>query len=160
VTVTALTAIAVVSSLAIGNSPPAVAALPALLVAQNAAPCAVLDDNDAARALDGPVQRDTNPQSELPGTCAWRSATIAGDALTVTEEAGGQSKYDFDRERMAAAALDGTGEAAFAFESPAGFVQLGMLAGGRYVSILLQLQNDPQRLARAVALAQTIAGRL
>jgi hypothetical protein len=130
------------------------------LIAQSQGPCDVISDADAASALDGPAERDTNPQSQLPGMCAWRSATVPGDALTVAEDAGGQQKFNFDRDRVSGAPLLGAGDAAFAFTSPAGFVQLGMMAKGRYVTLVLQLQGDDNRLARAEQLAQLIASRL
>jgi hypothetical protein len=53
--------------------------------------------------------------------------------------------------------LEGVGDEAFAFVSPAGFVQLGMMKDGTYVTIVLQLQNSPNRLQRTADLAQAIA---
>jgi hypothetical protein len=57
-------------------------------------------------------------------------------------------------------ALPGVGEDAFALSSVAGFVQLGLLKSGTYVTLVLQLQNDPRRLDKAKALAVHIAGRM
>jgi hypothetical protein len=57
-------------------------------------------------------------------------------------------------------ALPGVSDDAFAFNSLAGFVQLGLFKGGTYVTIVLQLQNDPALLEKAKALAAYIAGRM
>ena len=119
----------------------------------------MIDDPTAGQALGGPVERNTNPQSTLPGMCAWSSSGAPGDALTVQVDAGGQEKYDFDRAKLPVRDLEGVGDEAFAFVSPAGFVQLGMMKNGTYVTIVLQLQNDPDRLQRAADLAQAIAAR-
>ena len=73
---------------------------------------------------------------------------------------GGQEKFAFDRGRLTTVALPGVGEDAFAFNSVAGFVQLGLLKSGTYVTIVLQLQNDPARLEKAKALAASIARRM
>jgi len=130
------------------------------LIAQNGDVCAAIDDSLAAQALNGPVKRDTNPQSSLPGLCTWRSTGTPGDSLTVQVDAGGQDKYDFYLSRLPVRDLRAVGDTAFAFVSPAGFVQIGMMKGGVYVSLVLQLQNDQDRLQRATELAQAIAARM
>jgi len=130
------------------------------LIADKADVCASIDDAMAAQALNGPVTRDTNLQSSLPGLCTWRSKGTPGDGLTVQVDAGGQDKYDFDRSKLPVRDLHDVGDEAFAFASPAGFVQLGMMKGGVYVTMVLQLQNGQDRLERAVALAQAIAARM
>ena len=130
------------------------------IMAQNQDACAVIDDSMAAQALEGPGTRDTNPQSALPGMCAWRSNDVPGDGLTVQVDDGGQEKYDFDRSNLPEHDLQGVGDEAFAFVSPAGFVQLGMMTGGIYVSIVLGLQKGDDRLKRAVDLARAIAAAL
>ncbi len=131
-----------------------------VVVAQTQDACAAIDDAVVAQALEGPVTRDTNPQSALPGMCAWRSNGVPGDGLTVQVDDGGQEKYDFDHSNLPVHDLQGVGDEAFAFVSPAGFVQLGMMKGGTYVTIVLGLQNGRDRLKRAVDLASTIAARL
>jgi hypothetical protein len=134
---------------------------PALqVIAQKGVACTTMEDALAAQALEGPVRRDTNPQSAMPGLCMWRSTAVPGDALTVREDAGGPDKYDFDRSRLPVHDLRGVGDKAFAFVSPAGFVQMGMMKSGIYVTLVLQLQHGQDRLERATQLAQAIAARM
>lgn len=134
------------------------AATPA--VAQSDKPCDVMDDATVSAAFGAAAWRDRNPQSLLPGLCEWRSKGVAGDGLTIQVDDGGQDKYDFDRAKLPVNDIAGVGDAAFAFVSPAGFVQLGMMKGGIYVAIILQVQNAPDVLDRAEALARAIAGRM
>lgn len=129
-------------------------------VAQSKDACGVMDNPLAEQALKGPVRRDTNPQSSLPGLCAWRSASTAGDALTIRVDAGGESKFVFDRSKLPVRDLTGVGDKAFFFVSPAGFVQIGMMSGGDYVTIVLMLQNGADRLQRSTELAKAIAARM
>ena len=136
------------------------ARVPIITVADGADACAVIDDALAETALGGAVERNTNPQSALPGMCAWRSISTPGDGLTVAVDAGGEDKYNFDRSNLQVRDLAGVGDQAFAFVSPAGFVQLGMMKGATYITIVLELQNSRDRLQRAEDLARAIAGRL
>jgi len=132
----------------------------ALPVADKGDVCAVIDDALAAQALKGRVKRDTNPQSSLPGLCDWRSLVTPGDGLTVRVDEGGQGKYAFDRAKLPVRDIQGVGDMAFVFVSPAGFVQLGMMKAGIYVTIVLQLQNAKDRLQRATEFAQAVAARM
>ena len=128
---------------------------PTVMRAQAGDACAAIDDATAAQALGGPVQRNSGPG--LPGMCSWRSTATPGDALTVQVEDGGQAKYDFDHGNLRVHDLSGVGDEAFGFASPAGFVQLGMMKGGTYVTIVLQRQNTSDIAQRAVELAKAIA---
>ena len=133
---------------------------PVFAVAAEGEVCAAIDDALAAQALKGPVKRDANPQSSLPGLCDWRSLSTPGDALTVRIDAGGRGKYDFDRAKLPVHDIQGVGDTAFAFVSPAGFVQIGMMKAGSYVTFVLQLQNGKDRLQRATEFAQQVAARM
>jgi len=133
-------------------------AMPFVTVAQAADVCAVIDDATAAAALGGAVERNGGPG--IAGMCSWRATQTPGDALTVQVDAGGQEKFDFDHGSLPVHDLSGVGDAAFAFASPAGFVQLGMMKGGTYVTILLQRQATGGLVERAAVLAQTIASRM
>ena len=119
--------------------------------------CSLIDPSAIEAALGGPATRA--PGGTVNG-CAWRSALVAGDGVTIQVDDGGQEKFAFDRGRLTTVALPGVGEDAFAFSSVAGFVQLGLLKHGTYVTMVLQLQNDSNRLERAKALAERIAGRM
>ena len=136
------------------------ARVPIATVADGADACAVIDDAVVEKVLGGAVERNTNPQSALPGMCAWRSMSTPGDGLTVAVDAGGEDKYNFDHSNLQVRDLVGVGDQAFAFVSPAGFVQLGMMRGATYITIVLELQNSRDRLQRAEDLARFIAGRL
>ncbi|HLJ20878.1 MAG TPA: hypothetical protein VKU84_11800 [Stellaceae bacterium] len=130
----------------------------AIEIAQGADACAATDDALAAQALKASVKR--NPPSGIPGQCSWRSLGTAGDALTVQIDEGGEGKYDFDHSKLPVRDLQGVGGKAFAFVSPAGFVQIGMMSAGSYVTIVLMLQNGSDRLQRASDLAKAIAARM
>ena len=119
--------------------------------------CAVIDQSQIEAALGGPAARA--PGGTTNG-CAWRSASVAGDGVTIQVDDGGQEKFAFDRGRLTTVALPGVGDDAFAFNSVAGFVQLGLMKDGTYVTMVLQLQNDPGRLDKAKALAAYVAGRM
>jgi hypothetical protein len=119
--------------------------------------CALIEPSQIVAALGGPAR--PAPGGTANG-CAWRSSSIAGDGVTVQVNDGGQEKFAFDRGRLATVALPGVSDDAFAFNSLAGFVQLGLFKGGTYVTIVLQLQNDPALLEKAKALAAYIAGRM
>ncbi len=119
--------------------------------------CSLIEPSQIEAALGGPAARA--PGGTVNG-CAWRSAAVAGDGVTIQVDDGGQEKFAFDRGRLTTVALPGVGDDAFAFNSVAGFVQLGLMKGGTYVTLVLQLQNDPGRLDKAKALAAYIAGRM
>src|SRR5579859_3569580 len=127
-------------------------------IRQSGPVCALTDDALAAEALKGPVKRDA--PSGLPGLCSWRSLRTAGDALTVQIDAGGDDKFDLDHAKLRVRDLQGVGDRAFAFVSPAGFVQVGMMRAGTYVTLVLMLQQGTDRLERATALAKAIAQRM
>ena len=133
---------------------------PVMVSAGSADVCAAIDDPLAAQALNAPVKRDTNPQSSLPGLCSWRSLGTPGDALTVRVDDGGADKYDFDRAKLPVHDLQGVGDKGFAFVSPAGFVQIGMMRAGTYVTIVLMLQKGADRLQRATDFAKVVAAKM
>jgi hypothetical protein len=119
--------------------------------------CSLIEPSAIEAALGGPAT--PVPGGTVNG-CAWRSTLVAGDGVTIQVDDGGQEKFAFDRGRLTTVALRGVGEDAFAFSSVAGFVQLGLLKNGTYVTLVLQLQNDPRRLDKAKALAMHIVGRM
>lgn len=122
------------------------------------APCGLATKTEIEAALGGPAGP---AQADRIGGCAWHALAAAGDGVTIQPKEGGRSQFDFDRGRLPSAVpLSGLGDAAFAFASPAGFVQLNLLKGDRYVVIMLQRQNDPRRLETAKTLGAEIAGRL
>jgi hypothetical protein len=119
--------------------------------------CSLIGQAQIEAALGGPAVR---APGGTVGGCAWRSSSVAGDGVTIQVDDGGQEKFTFDRGRLTTVALRGVGDDAFAFNSLAGFVQLGLLKNGSYVTIVLQRQDDPGRLDKAKGLAAFIAGRM
>ena len=74
---------------------------------------------------------------------------------------GGRAKFEFDRGRtQGAQTISGLGDDAFGFQSLAGFVQINLLKGDRYVVIILQDAEGGDRMKRATALAAKIARRM
>ena len=119
--------------------------------------CGLVGQAQIEAALGGPAPR---ARGGTTNGCAWRSAAKAGDAVTIQVDDGGREKFLFDRGRLQTVALPGVGDDAFAFSSQAGFVQLGLLKNGTYVTIVLQRQDDPDRLGKARTLATFIADQL
>jgi hypothetical protein len=56
--------------------------------------------------------------------------------------------------------ISGIGDAAFAFHSQAGFVQINLLKGNHYVVIIVQPVGGTDAMSAARQLAQKIAARM
>jgi hypothetical protein len=121
--------------------------------------CALVTASEAALALNG--ARVGGPQRDQVGGCSWPSLSVPGDGLTVQVIGTGRAGFDAAKKRTSGAvALPGVGDDAFVFVSQAGFVQVGIVKHGRYVSFSLQSQRDAMRLDKAKTLAASIAARL
>jgi hypothetical protein len=136
------------------------AASPAVL--SQAAPmqsgaCALLSQSDVEAMLGGPVGM---PRLNQVGDCYWDSLRTRGDSVAVQPKNGGRATFDNDRRRLRnAMPVPGVGDDAYAFVSLAGFVQIGIVKGGRYVILLVQHQGGPS-VPTAQSLARNLAARL
>jgi len=127
---------------------------PAPPVVGGLAPCRLVDAAEVSAALGSPVGA---PQPDLVGGCSWMSAH---GGITVQPKQGGRSQFEFDRSRMSGAqSIAGIGDAAFALHSLAGFVQINILKGNRYVVVTVQPQGI-DAMAAAEQLARKIAARM
>jgi hypothetical protein len=119
-------------------------------------PCRLLNAADAQTALNGPVGavRQGGDTCSYPG-----SAPGASVALEVYDT--GRSGFENARSQTpAAASVNGVGDSAFIFTSPAGFVQVSVIKGSTFFVVTVANDRDGQRATRATALAKTIASRI
>ena len=120
-----------------------------------AGPCRLVDPGEASATLGAPLGA---PQPDLVGGCSWMSAR---GGLSVQPKDGGRSQFEFDRSRMSGTeSISGVGDAAFAFHSQAGFVQINLLKGNHYVVIIVQPAGGTDAMSAARQLAQKIAARM
>jgi hypothetical protein len=118
-------------------------------------PCGLATPAEIATAIGAPAG---NPQTDRIGGCSWMSAR---GGVSVQPKDGGRQQFDFDRRRtQGAQPVDGIGDAAFAFQSLAGFVQINILKGNRYVVMILQSQAPGDHMQAARSLAASIAARM
>lgn len=92
-------------------------------------------------------------------TCAWQIGGM--NAITIQVNPTGQGGFDNAQSETAnAVALSGIGDAAFAFSSQAGFVEVNVLKNNRYVVVIYQGGANATRLAMTKVMAVAVAGNL
>jgi hypothetical protein len=117
--------------------------------------CAVVTMDDVQAALK---QRVPPPRRDGSGACTWRGTS--GDALTIQGIETGQAGFENAQARTHnIVAVAGIGDAAFAFVSQAGFVQLNAVKNNHYVVVTLQ-KSGAGVLDAAKAIAAKIASNL
>jgi len=132
------------------------APVPAPPVVGGLSACDLVDPADVEAAVGAAT---SPPKADQIGGCSWMSQR--GGGLSIQPQEGGRSKFEFDRRRTQGAILiPDIGDAAFGFQSLAGFVQINLLKGDRYVVIILQGEGPNYRLRAATALAAKVAARL
>jgi hypothetical protein len=118
--------------------------------------CSLLTTQEVGTAMQEQVQP---PQSLQTGGCIWRGAGT--DSVTIEAPSTGRPGFDNAKSRMAAAApLTGVGDAAFAFTSVAGFVEVGLVKGNTFLTVLVQTRGGKGAQATAKSLSAKIASRL
>ena len=128
---------------------------PAPPVVGGVSPCGLATPAEVAAALGAAAGA---PQTDRVGGCSWMSAR---GSVSVQPKDGGRQQFEFDRMRTQnAQPVTGIGDAAFAFQSLAGFVQINILKGNRYVVVIVQSQAPGDHMQAARALAASIAARL
>ena len=140
---------------------PAPAAAPASSSADSgsgADTCALLTSAEAASALHAPNVTVTR---QALGICDIKAPSRAGDGITIQPDDGGPSKYAFDRNRISNVRdVSGVGDKAFVFASVAGFDELHILKGSRYVVVMVVSSGDRALLDTTVSVGKLIAGRM
>lgn len=115
----------------------------------------MITGDEAQQALGERVQP---PQGQPFGICQWRGTGTDGISIQPVET--GQAGFENAKARTSnTVALSGIGDAAFAFVSQAGFVQVHLLKNGRYVVITVQSRGGAN-LNAAKAVAAKVASRL
>jgi hypothetical protein len=117
-------------------------------------PCSLLTTQEVGAALHAQVQP---PQTMQTGGCIWRG----GGTDSVTIEAPGTGRAGFDNAKSRTSptvTLTGIGDAAFAFASVAGFVEVGLVKGGTFLTVLVQTRAGAEAIAKS--LSAKIASRM
>ena len=123
---------------------------PQALGAPIANPCSLLTAQEVGAALRAQVQP---PQFMQTGGCIWRGGGT--DSVTIEVPGTGRAGFDNAKSRIAAAVtLTGIGDAAFEFASAAGFVEVGLVKGGTFLTLLVQTR------AGAEAIAKSLSGKI
>jgi hypothetical protein len=118
--------------------------------------CSLLTAQEIGAALNEQIGP---PQAIQTGGCIWRG----GGTDSVTIEAPGTGRPGFDNAKSRtspAVALSGIGDAAFSFTSLAGFVQVSLVKGGTFLTVLVQTNGGKGAPAAAKSLSAKIASRL
>jgi hypothetical protein len=127
---------------------------PAVVVGELSA-CALVDVGDVTGALGAPASQ---PRPDQIGGCSW---SAGAGTVSIQPKDGGRAQFDSDRTRLTGTTtLTGVGDAAFAFQSLAGFVQINILKGGRYVVLTVQPQTGANAMPAASRLAASIVSRM
>src|ERR1700753_1635133 len=96
--------------------------------------CSLLTAQEIGAALNEHIQP---PQSLQTGGCIWRGTGT--DSLTIEAPGTGRPGFDNAKARTSpTASLSGIGDAAFAFASAAGFVQISLVKGNTFLTVLVQ----------------------
>jgi hypothetical protein len=118
--------------------------------------CSLLTTQEVGAALEEQVQA---PQSIQTGACIWRGTGT--DSVTVEAPGTGRSGFDNAKSRTSPTVpLAGIGDAAFAFTSVAGFVQVSLVKAGIFLTVLVQTRDGKGARAAATSLSAKIASRL
>ncbi|HEV8014219.1 MAG TPA: hypothetical protein VGP48_01735 [Stellaceae bacterium] len=118
--------------------------------------CALATTAELQAIVNQPVR---GPLPGGPGICAWQIGGM--NAISIQYNATGQAGFDNAKSRTTnTVALSGIGDAAFAFVSAAGFVQVDVVKHNRFVVVIDQGGGAATRLAAAKAIAAKVASRL
>jgi hypothetical protein len=118
--------------------------------------CSLLTTQEVGAALHEQIGP---PQAIQTGGCIWRGSGT--DSVTLEAPGTGRPGFDNAKSRMpAAVSLAGVGDAAFAFTSLAGFVEVGLVKRGTFLTVLVQTGGGKGAQAAASSLSAKIAGRL
>jgi len=118
--------------------------------------CNLLTAQEVGAALNTQIQP---PQSIQTGGCIWRGTGT--DSVTLEAPGTGRPGFDNAKSRTSpTASLAGIGDAAFAFTSVAGFVQVSFVKGGTFLTLLVQTRDGKGAQAAARSLSAKIASRL
>lgn len=119
-------------------------------------PCGLLTTQEVGAALHEEVRP---PQKMQTGGCIWRGAET--DNVTIEAPGTGRPGFENARSRMSpTVSLGGIGDAAFAFTSLAGFVEVGLVKGNNFLTVVVQTRSGKDTQAAARSLSAKIAGRL
>jgi hypothetical protein len=118
--------------------------------------CSLLTTQEIGAAFHEQIQP---PQSIQTGGCIWRGTGT--DSVTIEAPGTGRSGFDNAKNRTSpVVSLTGIGNAAFAFASVAGFVEVGLIKGDTFLTVLVQTRGGKGAQAAAEALSAKVAGRL
>jgi len=118
--------------------------------------CRLLTTEEISAALHESIQA---PQSMPFGGCLWRGSGT--DSVTLEAPGTGRPGFDNAEQRVSPIIpLSGIGDAAFAFVSAAGFVEIGLLKADGFFTVLVQTRDAKAARSVAELLASKIAGRL
>jgi hypothetical protein len=118
--------------------------------------CGFLTVEEVSAALHEQIHA---PQPIQSGSCLWRGAGT--DSVTVEAPGTGRPGFDNAKERISPTVpLSGIGDAAFAFVSAAGFVEIGLLKADRFFTVLVQMRDAKAARSAAELLASKVASRL
>jgi hypothetical protein len=118
--------------------------------------CSLLTAEEISAALHERIQA---PQSMPFSGCLWRGSGT--DSVTVEAPGTGRPGFDNAEQRVSPIIpLSGIGDAAFAFVSAAGFVEIGLLKADGFFTVLVQMRDAKAARSAAEVLAAKIAGRI
>jgi len=118
--------------------------------------CSLLTAQEVGVVLNEPIQP---PQAMQTGGCIWRGTGT--DSVTLEAPGTGRPGFDNAKSRTSPTVpLTGIGDAAFAFTSVAGFVQVSFVKGGTFLTLLVQTRDGKGAQAAARSLSAKIASRL
>ena len=119
-------------------------------------PCSLLTVEEVSAALNERIQA---PQSIQSDGCLWRGAGT--DSVTLEAPGTGRPGFDSAETKISPIVrLSGIGDAAFAFVSAAGFVEIGLVKADRFFTVLVQARDAKSARTAAELLASKIASRL
>ena len=122
-------------------------------------PCALATVDEVADALQdqvGPGQNDGIGDCQYQGASGYQSQLQIG----VDENPGRAGFFDAQAAQGNMQPVEGVGDGALAFDSPAGFTQVMVLKGDVLMSVTLSSERVTDRLAAASALARLAVERL
>jgi hypothetical protein len=118
--------------------------------------CSLLTAQEVGAALHEQIQ---TPQSIETGGCIWRGTGT--DSVTIEAPGTGRPGFNNAKSRTSpVVSLTGIGDAAFAFTSLAGFVEVGLVKGDTFLTMIVQTNGGKGVQAAATSLAGKIASRL
>jgi len=118
--------------------------------------CNLLTQQEVGAVLGAQIQP---PRSLQTGGCIWRGTGT--DSVTLEAPGIGRPGFDNAKSRTSpTVSLTGIGDAAFAFTSVAGFVQVSFVKGGTFLTLLVQTRDGKGAAAAARSLSAKIASRL